>query len=146
MVNLTQEAKTRFDEKYIPEPNTGCWLWIAGACKTKNGLRPQFWDGSKNWIASRWVKEFEIGKKLPTHIYACHKCDTTLCVNPDHIFLGTAKDNYYDCIAKGRGKKRTATHCKRGHQFSIENVKIFKDGGRRCAVCYGRGIFKRDKK
>lgn len=43
----------------------------------------------------------------------CHTCDTPACVNPDHLFPGSAKDNVQDSLAKGRwlvGEKRPNTH------------------------------------
>ena len=51
-------------------------------------------------------------------------CDTQLCVNPEHLQLGTMKDNTHDMISKKRDKNSRKTHCKNGHEFNEENTKI----------------------
>jgi hypothetical protein len=44
------------------------------------------------------------GEEIPPGLYCLHICDNSLCVNVEHLFLGTQQDNVEDCIAKGRGK------------------------------------------
>jgi hypothetical protein len=50
----------------------------------------------------RQVFEIHYQMKIPPGICICHHCDNTRCINPDHMFLGTYKDNFDDARLKGR--------------------------------------------
>ena len=69
----------------------------------------------------------------PHEIHACHRCDNPPCINPDHLFQGSRKDNAADMMRKGRGggqfKKLGRTECPRGHKYVIVN------GRQKCRVC-----------
>lgn len=88
-----------FNEKYIPEPMSGCWLWIGAVDRKGYGQMNRENIGHK--IAHRFSWEYYIGP-IPDGLFVCHKCDIPSCVNPDHLFLGTAKQNTEDSIRKGR--------------------------------------------
>jgi hypothetical protein len=84
----------------IPEPNTGCWLWtgtlgLDGYGKIKRA--------GKTYRAHRL--SYELFCDAPGEMLVMHKCDTPLCVNPDHLSLGTPADNMEDKVAKGRQAK-----------------------------------------
>jgi hypothetical protein len=88
-------------ENSIPEPNTGCWLWL-GTMQT-NGYGRVFGEGShRGFSAHRKAYEAAYDCTIPSTMQACHRCDTKLCVNPAHIFVGTKSDNMRDCARKGR--------------------------------------------
>ena len=89
-------------EKWIPEPNSGCYLWVA-SCNPRNG-RPVVWFRNKVCRPARIVCEMEYGE-LPKHIHARHfMCCTGMCVNPDHIKPGTATENLNDELASTRSE------------------------------------------
>lgn len=89
----------RFEAKYIPEPNSGCWLWLGGVAGHD---QPRFWFEGEDQYAARvaWLLYHGL---IPDDLHVLHKCDVTLCVNPSHLFLGTHLDNMQDMAAKGRG-------------------------------------------
>lgn len=88
----------RFEISHSPEPNTGCWIWTQSVDKDGYGL---ICKEKKQRRAHRMAYELFVGQ-IPKGILVCHICDTPSCVNPSHLFLGTAKDNTQDCIKKGR--------------------------------------------
>lgn len=95
-----KSALDRFEEKYIPEPNSGCWLWF-GAVAGQDG-RGNFRMGPRgNVYAYRASWEFFKGP-VPDGLQVLHSCDMPCCVNPDHLWLGTQADNMKDCAKKGR--------------------------------------------
>jgi hypothetical protein len=101
-------VQERFESKYIPEPNSGCWLWMA-SCRP-NGYGQFAKDarkrpGRKIDYAHRVSWELFCGE-IPEGVCVLHKCDMPNCVNPEHLFLGTDSDNVQDCIRKGRFPRR----------------------------------------
>lgn len=82
----------------MPEPNTGCWLWLLAVDKDGYGLGK--FGGRKMRRAPRAV--FEALRGPTTGFQVLHRCDTPGCVNPDHLFLGTNQDNVNDKVRKGR--------------------------------------------
>jgi hypothetical protein len=95
--------------KKASEPD-GCWEWQAGKSPSGYG---RIWDGQKNLVASRFSYELHKGV-IPKGYFVCHHCDNPACVRPDHLFLGTQKDNIQDAKQKGRLKRTEETRKKQG--------------------------------
>ncbi len=87
----------------MPEPNSGCWIWIGSARSVRHGylqygeiryMKRMMLAHRASWILHKG--------EIPDGLDVLHHCDTPLCVNPDHLWLGTQKDNVDDMIKKGR--------------------------------------------
>lgn len=106
----------------IPEPNSGCWLWIGGCHERGYG---QLRVGHTCVRASRLAYSLWKGY-VPDGELVCHSCDTPSCINPDHLFLGTHSSNAIDAAKKGRGGNQY------GYGFgpAIKRVPQYRDGRR----------------
>jgi len=93
------DPRDRFHDFYIPEPNSGCWLWLGGL--TGSGYGRFYLDGV-GVQAHRYSWELHNGRSIPDGLEGCHICDNRPCVNPEHIFVGTQSDNLQDMVRKGR--------------------------------------------
>ena len=118
----------RFLAKFIPEPNSGCWLWH-GAYVTMG------YGWFQNEMAHRASYMMHVGP-IPKSLYVLHKCDVKECVNPEHLFVGTQKENLVDASRKGRLKRKKQTHCNRGHPFDDQNTYYQSTGRRGCRECH----------
>lgn len=98
--NYDEQSVAKFWARVEPELNTGCWLW-AGA--VSNGGYGNVYLCGQHDRAHRLSWKFTNGE-IPGGFRICHRCDTPTCVNPAHLFLGTAADNTQDMRSKGRGR------------------------------------------
>jgi hypothetical protein len=89
-------------ERSMPEPNSGCWLWLGTIDAYGYGVFRMMGSQIKAHRASYQAFRGDI----PAGMLVCHRCDVRSCVNPDHLWIGTNQDNLRDCFAKGRGSFR----------------------------------------
>ena len=87
-----------FETRYIPDPASGCWIWQG--CRNTNGYG-YLTHRYKNYQAHRFSWIIHRGE-IPQGMLVLHKCDVPLCVNPDHLYLGTYANNTADMMRKGR--------------------------------------------
>jgi hypothetical protein len=118
------------------QKSDGCWLWNG-----RNGP-----PAARMLIAGRFELAHRVSWRLhfgeiPAGKYVCHHCDNPPCVRPDHLFVGTPRDNMRDMIAKGRAvyPNATKTTCSNGHALTPENVlpRVGRGGRmwRQCRPC-----------
>ena len=86
-------------QKRISVSETGCWLWTSTV--GGHGYGYVVWRDVPEQRAHRASWHIHRGP-IPKGLLVCHRCDMPLCVNPDHLFLGTHRDNGRDASAKSR--------------------------------------------
>lgn len=125
--------RANLEASYIPEPNSGCWLWEAGVAGQYGRITL---PGRKRGQAHRALYEFHCGP-IPDGLELDHLCKLKLCVNPAHLEPVTHQENVHrGPFMQIAGRyNRIKTHCIAGHPYDVENTMVQNDGSRVCRIC-----------
>ena len=156
MRSLAGAVATEVEGEFWSRVNRGtdCWFWTGttyrrgyGRFSVRNAWRGRL-PGPQTQRAHR-VAWTLVNGPIPAAMCVCHHCDTPPCVRPDHLFVGTVKDNNQDSFRKGRHPPsptlfRKGRHppyvplagamCQRGHEDWITYPRANRRR-RRCRIC-----------
>jgi hypothetical protein len=125
-------AADLLDRYAHPPDEHGCRLFKLS--RTNKGYGSMRWNGRQR-PAHRVSYELAFGP-IPAGMMICHHCDVRNCIEPTHLFVGTALDNMRDKIKKGRAVYTPKQDfCLRGHPYAGDNIYTDKNGERSCREC-----------
>lgn len=119
------------EKRIIPEPMSGCWIWLGGLRDKKDGYGAASFEG-KLYRTHRLIYTLLRGR-VPKKLTVDHLCRNRICCNPDHLEVVTRGEN----VARGEGvapHNKRKTHCPQGHEYTLENTYVWAKQ-RFCKTC-----------
>jgi hypothetical protein len=110
---------SRLDRTSSPD---GCWLWTGGMTGNGRGAAYATIDGVYRQCPAHRLAYMIFHGDIPEGLFVCHHCDIPRCCNPDHLFIGTNRDNMIDMYRKGRNKQPRGESCSQS-RLTLEQAK-----------------------
>jgi hypothetical protein len=136
-----KRARVGFWDRVKISAKNECWLWTG----SRRGNKPLEYGVA--WFHGKAVGAHRVAwiltnGPIPTvegagnlGVFVLHKCDVPLCCNPEHLYLGSHKQNMRDAAVRERSV-RFKKYCRHGHPRSPENLYVSKQGLRTCRICH----------
>lgn len=125
----SMKCKSNFDARWMPEPNSGCWLWLWSVNPSGYALFRQ----SKGTILAHRISYERQRGPIPDGMQLDHLCRVRCCVNPTHLEVVTNQENARRGIRRTEATSRTT--CVNGHLWVPKDTRTTRRGQRVCRVC-----------
>jgi len=136
MAPARRSVAERLEGKFVPEPNSGCWLWTAALDRGGYGVIGRGGRTGGGARAHRVLYALHRGP-IPVGLDLDHLCRTRCCVNPWHLEPVTRRENILRGISALAAQAKQ-THCKHGHEFTEANTYLESPTKRGCKECRRR--------
>lgn len=122
MTKLYNNLTERFLHHIVVD-DKGCWIWNSE--QTTNGYgRITIYENKKRKRIRAHRLSYELFKgKITDDMVVCHSCDVKLCVNPEHLWLGTHQDNMEDAYRKGIIKRGSEANKAKLTEDNVRKIK-----------------------
>jgi hypothetical protein len=110
-MGFTKKEVLRFESKVVKSDESSCWTWVGPKFDTGYGMFCMSGRERKTFAAHRvsWMIHFKMD--IPAGMFICHTCDNRICVNPEHLYLGTPTQNNTDTVKRGRANRKVGSDC-----------------------------------
>lgn len=128
-----EALKAKLKDNVLIEASTGCWLWQM-SCNPK-GYGRLWWNGKPDRVHRLAYTAYK--GEIPKGLVVRHTCDTPQCCNPEHLVVGTIRDNAKDMVERGRSIFGEKHHSAKLTWDTVRAIRSSGESARVLADTYG---------